>query len=185
MLESKTAASIQKDYFGAINAVNDKDAKDGIWLVKWTGNPRPLQEPTIVEGCGKFPMPPGTIVCEGFFYDRIDHETGWYEPPEDRPGKRATRYLFWVQQVLDGDVSVTSAKPSQGFVPHQNRISKHNRINKQKIVKLFDEILLGLRMEKEVREAFDMVLYEEEEDDEADDELLNDEMEDNEDDMED
>ncbi len=94
-------------HFGAISC----GESEGIWLVQWTAHPFQLQVPTQVEGSPQ-PLPVGTWVCKGTFYNRIDMAKGWYEKP-----RNAQPLLFSISQVLRADVEVERYHPRDNAPP--------------------------------------------------------------------
>ena len=168
-----------------MDAHKSQDAPEGFYLVRWTGEPYTLQERTVVHGVGE--LDAGYLVCEGYYYDRIAQATRWYEPPDFSPSNPPDKKLFWVQHVLEGDLEVKHAQPSGTFVPAHNLISHHNRRQKWKVVRVLLDQMERLQAAKNRREAWDMVVFEEEEFEEAEEEeeeQVKDELEDNEEELE-
>jgi hypothetical protein len=95
---NKLKDMIKLQNFGTISSGDDRDP---FWLVQWASTPVQLEAPTRVEGAST-PMPQGTWVAKGFFYNRIHQAPGWFE--KDRTQREPL--LFWLQHVLDPEVAL-------------------------------------------------------------------------------
>ena len=63
-IESAVENDIEDKGFGAVMGPHDKLwAQDGIYLVQWSGEAFPLQQPTVLENCGAIPMPVGMMAA--------------------------------------------------------------------------------------------------------------------------
>ena len=123
-LAREVCTTIEEGGFGAINA-DEREAADGFHLAQWKGLPHLLQEPAVVEGCLKV-MPPGTLVCEGIYWDRITGDRGWCEPPKNDYQEKPKRHLFFMNHALHGHLIPEDAQPSRDKMP-RSRLSHHNR----------------------------------------------------------
>jgi hypothetical protein len=123
---SKIEDDIKLQGFGAISSGDDRDP---FWLVQWTSKPFELQEPTRVEGASR-PMPQGTKVAKGFFYNRIHQAPGWFE--KDRTQREPS--LFWLQHVLDPAVMAERYHPKDNTPPPAAN-KEYDRRNAQAFVR--------------------------------------------------
>jgi hypothetical protein len=63
--------------YGAMDS-QARDAKDGYYLIRWTGTPYLLTAPNAnVQGCNSV-MPAGTFVCKGRYLTRLNRAPHWY-----------------------------------------------------------------------------------------------------------
>ena len=157
------AADIQVHRFGALD-VDEADAQDGFYLIKWTRKPFTLQAPTQVECCDEGPMPAGTIVAEGIYWSRIGYAPGWYEPPDD--ANPPQKHLFWVQHLLKGDVLLDDYRTGDRVPPSGSMISPWNQWSLFRLKKVPAYMMEILQKEKILRSK--MVLQPVDEDEEED-----------------
>lgn len=174
-MESKVSSQVEIGKFGAIDTT-DPEAKDGVYIVQWTGEPHCLTEPTLVDGCGEEPMEEGTLVCKGIFWCRVHGAPCWCECPPKNDREETT---FWMQHCLDGDLSVLKHSRSNTFnpnIPNGAELSLHVKnyqgiIDDGKLLKVPPHILQeDLYLERKRREKMELVkvtrLEEEEEEEE-------------------
>ena len=160
-LAREVCATIEVGGFGAIIC---RRTRSGGWIsfgaVEGTAA-CVLQEPAIVEGC--YPeeddaetdvMPPGTLVCEGIFWDHITGDRGWHEPPKNYHQEKPQRHLFFMSHVLHGHLNPGDAQPSRGHKP-RSRLSHHNRnkIHRTKYIPPWRRV--ELNVERETREQLE------------------------------
>ena len=79
---------------------------------QWLSEPYPLQQDTMVYGCGKTPIQSGTVVVKCKFWDRIPNQDGldegdWFEKPEFDFSKRIIpeQKIVWIRDILIGSVN--------------------------------------------------------------------------------
>jgi len=173
-LESKAVLEVKEDKFGVIDtAVDAQEAPDGFYLVQWKGLPFTLQEPTEVEGCDGGPMPAGTTVCKGVYYDRVTRYPGWYEPPVEFAHAPAEPKLFWMQMITLGNVLVSKANPAIKVGPPAEALNFHNMNKANQVVRVAVDQMTLIKVESKIREAMDRVLWQEEDGDEEDEAVEN------------
>jgi hypothetical protein len=170
--ELDAAKKVVRGGFGAIDT-SDKEAKQGYYLVRWTGDPYMLAESDEVEGCESGEMPAGTYVCEGRYLDPISRSPHWFHY-----NSRAQPKLFRLQFVVAPDIKMTACNQAAGVKPHTyNSLSTQVKSAAATTVLLVpEEMQEFIAEEKQVREKldhFELNIVEDdgdyEEDDEEDD----------------
>jgi hypothetical protein len=126
---AKVESEIKIGGFGVISCAADIiHAPIGIRLVRFTSKPKPLQESTDVEGSGN--LPEGTMVVEAIFWDRVRGSPSWWQLPKE--GNSGTPTLFWMPNVLSGNIQVISVEENGHFKgPPTEHLSWSNQNNKQ------------------------------------------------------
>ena len=109
-------------------------------------------------------MPPGTIVAEGIYWNRIGYAPGWYEPPDD--ANPPQKHLFCVQHLFKGDVLLDDFRTGDRMPPPGSMISPHNQARKYRLKKVPAYMMEILQQEKILRSK--MVLQPVDEDEEED-----------------
>ena len=99
-------------------------AQDGIYLVQWSGEAFPLQQPTVLENCGAVPMPIGTMAARGFCWQRVigKGSDNWYE----RPCFYSDVKLFAMSDVLRGKVVAEKQGEETGDPPILDHLQSYN-----------------------------------------------------------
>jgi hypothetical protein len=172
--ETRVARQIKTYTFGAIDTT-DPDAPDKVYIVRWVGEPFPLQEDTVVEGC-LLPMERGTMVARGRYLNPVPRGKGWYEACNGS-GQIKT---FWLRHVLEPQLQMEKFKEGENEPP-PSKNSKHFReLAWWRTFKLSQEDRDQLLLTKETRRQMDMVelhwddpdsdIEEEEEEEEEEDE---------------
>jgi hypothetical protein len=80
VLHQYEANAIDNIILGGYGAMDSQapDAKDGYYLIRWTGTPYLLTAPNAnVQGCDGV-MPAGTFVCKGRYLTRLNRAPHWY-----------------------------------------------------------------------------------------------------------
>jgi hypothetical protein len=115
--------------FGAISCGADLiHAPIGIRVVRFTSKPKPLQESTDVEGCGN--LPEGTMVVEAILWDRVRGSPSWWQLPKE--GNSGTPTLFWMPNVLSGNLQVLGVDHNTLHGPQKEHLSWSNQTNKER-----------------------------------------------------
>ena len=148
--EVEAAEQIVCGGFGAIDTT-DKEAKEGYYVVQWTGEPYMLPAPAQVEGCESGEMPAGTYVCEGRYLDRINRSPHWYY------NSNATPVLFRLQFVIAPKIKMTAYNPEKELKPNGfnslSRQAKSSAATTVMMVSLEDQ--KRIVEEKKIREKLD------------------------------
>jgi hypothetical protein len=155
-MESAVENKIQDRGFGAVmGPYHSLFAKDSIYLVQWSGEAFPLQQPTVLENCGDVPMPIGTMAVRGFYWQKVVGEgpRNWYERPQSYSDVK----MFAMRDVLSGEVG--AAKPSEetGEPPVINDLQWYNKENRSLCRKVGYQEWCDLFCEKHTREKMAIV----------------------------
>ena len=125
------------DACGALSCSSKR--KDDFWLVLWRSKPYQLTAPSKVEGGGTKPLPIGSWVCDGLFFDRIAYAPGWFERPLGQNTK-----TFSLQHVLVPNVEVIAYNKDRDQVPPPQG-------------KLMNPRMAPLYVKQVTRESLDMI----------------------------
>jgi hypothetical protein len=130
-------------------------AQDSIYLVQWQGEVFPLQVPTVLENCGPVPMPIGTMVARGFYWQRVIGKGSeyWYERPKNYTDVK----VFWTRHVLKGKVEAAKPSTETGDPPVLKHLQFYNQDNRSLCRKVDDMEWKELFFEKHVREKLQIV----------------------------
>ena len=151
-IESRMQMEIKMFHFGAINTDDPVDGKDGFYLVEWWSEAYTLQAPAMVEGWPDGPMPAGTIVAKGRYYDRVEGAPLWYQRNDN-----TTTPLFLVKMVLDPDVVVTGCRPGTVEPPANARPYYNNKMAGRWLKKVTLTAKKRLLIDKAGRDKMDLV----------------------------
>jgi hypothetical protein len=155
VIEAAMIPLIKFNMFGATSSDNDKEgAPDGYYLVRFTGIPFVLQEPSPVEGWNGRDMPAGTTVVEGWYWNQVPQSPHWFQEGEWEDPK----LLFRVQYVLDPNIEMGAYHQCDGNLPVTNSLTAEQRRRAPtKCKKVPDSVVEDIRLEKKRRDKLDHV----------------------------
>jgi hypothetical protein len=135
---------------GGFGAMETEADTNGYYLIKWTSEPYQLTEETEVEGCSAGPMPKGTFVCDGKYWDPLHRSHNWfYCNPE------AETFVFRLQFIVAPNINMVCYNEAANIKPNY-RLPNAIRQTAQETVKFVPvEIQKIIEEEKELRDKLD------------------------------
>ena len=140
---------------GGFGAMDTEHAKDGYYLIKWTGEPYLLTEPSDeVEGC-EGDMPAGTYVCEGQYLTRLPRAPHWYHFDSKAP-----MCVFRLQFIIAPNIVMMAYHAQENKPQSLNGLSAAaKRAVATTVMKVPEEMQELIAEEKMLRDKLDYADY--------------------------
>ena len=110
-----------------------------------------------MENCGPVPMPVGTMVARGFYWQRVVGEGSeyWWERPKNYTDAK----VFWTRHVLKGKVEAAKQSEETGEPPVLGHLQFYNAndVNRSLCRKIEEQEWREIFFERHVREKLQMV----------------------------